>query len=88
MTDITKGNSQNNASIEVPAAAAEIRSPDREHGEKSLAAPGILRGASYVLLFVAAVFVINAMETGSYRTPWPVALGAALAGFALLGYSW
>jgi len=46
------------------------------------------REASYVLLFIAAVFVVNAMETGSYRTPWPVAIITILAGLGLLGYSW
>lgn len=45
------------------------------------------REASYVVLFIAAVFVINAMETGSYRTPWPVAIITTLAGFGLFGYS-
>ena len=42
---------------------------------------------SYVVLFIGAVFIINAMETGSYRTPWPVAILTSLAGLGLLGYS-
>jgi hypothetical protein len=46
------------------------------------------REASYVVLFIAAVFVINAMETGSYRTPWPVAIITSLAGLGLFSYSW
>jgi len=46
-----------------------------------------IREVSYMVLFVAAVFVINAMETGSYRTPWPVAVFTAVLGFGLLGYS-
>lgn len=50
--------------------------------------PGKFREASYVVLFIGAVFVINAMETGSYRTPWPVAIITTLAGLALFGYSW
>ena len=45
------------------------------------------REVSYIVLFVAAVFVINAMETGSYRTPWPVAIITTLAGLGLFGYS-
>ena len=49
---------------------------------------GKFREASYVVLFIGAVFVINAMETGSYRTPWPVAIITSLAGLALFGYSW
>jgi multidrug efflux pump subunit AcrB len=45
------------------------------------------REVSYFVLFVATVFVINAMETGSYRTPWPVAIITTLAGLGLFGYS-
>jgi len=45
------------------------------------------RNASYFILTIAAIFVINAMETGSYRTPWPVAISVSLAGFGLLIYS-
>jgi hypothetical protein len=48
---------------------------------------GSLREVSYVLLFIGAVFVINAMETGSYRTPWPVAIITSLAGIGLFVYS-
>lgn len=54
---------------------------------ESRSSAGNFREAAYVVLFIAAVFVINAMETGSYRTPWPVAIVTALAGFGLLGYS-
>ena len=46
------------------------------------------RVAGYVVLFIAAVFIVNAMETGSYRTPWPVAIITTLAGLGLFGYSW
>ena len=45
------------------------------------------REVSYFVLFVGAVFIINAMETGSYRTPWPVAIITTLAGLGLFGYS-
>lgn len=46
------------------------------------------RETSYGVLFIAAVFVINAMETGSYRTPWPVAIIVSLIGLGMYGYSW
>jgi len=46
------------------------------------------RETSYGVLFIGAVFVINAMETGSYRTPWPVAIVVSLIGLGLFGYSW
>jgi hypothetical protein len=56
--------------------------------EDPLETSGKFREASYVVLFIAAVFVVNAMETGSYRTPWPVAIGMTLAGLGLFSYSW
>ncbi|MBU0479589.1 MAG: hypothetical protein KKG47_00675 [Proteobacteria bacterium] len=46
-----------------------------------------LRNASYVVLFIAAVFIVTAMETGSYRTPWPVAIVVSIAGLALFIWS-
>ena len=46
-----------------------------------------IREISFVVLFFAAVFIVSAMETGSYRTPWPVAIITALAGIVLFGYS-
>ena len=46
-----------------------------------------LRNASYFVLFIAAIFVVNAMETGSYRTPWPVAIIVLLVGVGLYVYS-
>jgi protein-S-isoprenylcysteine O-methyltransferase Ste14 len=60
-----------------PAQEEESRSPFTN-----------FREASYVVLFIAAVFIINAMETGSYRTPWPVAIVTLLVGLGLFGYSW
>jgi len=68
------------------AAAPEKNSP--EDAGDFRAAAGNLRVVSYVVLFIAAVFITNAMETGSYRTPWPVAVIAALTGLGLFGYSW
>ena len=47
----------------------------------------IFRQISYVIIFIGTIFIINAMETGSYRTPWPVAVLTALAGVGLFGYS-
>ncbi len=59
--------------------------PEKENQQMS---SGNFREISYVVLFIGAVFIINAMETGSYRTPWPVAIMTALAGLGLFGYSW
>jgi len=46
-----------------------------------------LRYAAYFILVIAAIFVINAMESGSYRTPWPVAFMVSVIGLAILAYS-
>ena len=75
MTDSINEDIQNNVTQE---------NPEEENQQIS---SGNFREASYVVLFIAAVFVINAMETGSYRTPWPVAIVTTLLGFGLLGYS-
>jgi hypothetical protein len=76
MNDQTTEDIQNNAP-----------QPPREEADKQML-PAKFREASYVVLFIAAVFIINAMETGSYRTPWPVAIIITLAGLGLFGYSW
>jgi len=73
---------------EIPDAEANREIPCERQAEEWRATPGDFRQAAYVVLFIAAIFVINAMETGSYRTPWPVALGTVLVGLGLLGYAW
>ena len=76
MTDPIKEDIQNNMTQENPEEEnQQMRSVN-------------FREISYVILFIGAVFVINAMETGSYRTPWPVAIITTLAGLGLFGYSW
>ena len=76
MTDTTKEDIQNSVTEE---------NPEEENQQMS---SGNFREISYVILFIGAVFIINAMETGSYRTPWPVAIITTLAGIGLFGYSW
>ena len=73
---------------EEPKTETKLEEPEREDEKESRSAPGNLREVSYIVLFVAAVFTVNAMETGSYRTPWPVAVLTALVGIALFVYSW
>ena len=46
-----------------------------------------LRYAAWFVLVIAAIFVVNAMETGSYRTPWPVAAVVSIIGLGLMAYS-
>ena len=66
----------------------ETEIPGREKEEANQSEIGNLRAAGYFVMFIAAVFAVNAMETGSYRTPWPVAIVTVLIGVGLLGYSW
>ena len=70
-------------------SAAEESAPDEQSaaGGQREAFKGY-REMSYGVLFIAAVFIINAMETGSYRTPWPLAIVVSLIGLGLYGYSW
>ncbi len=76
MTDTIKENTENSVTQE---------NPEKENQQMS---SGNFREISYVVLFIGAIFIINAMETGSYRTPWPVAIITTLAGIGLFGYSW
>jgi hypothetical protein len=76
MTDTTKDELQNNVTQE-----------NLEEENQQMSSSNF-REISYVILFIGAVFIINAMETGSYRTPWPVAIITTLAGLGLFGYSW
>ena len=78
-------NMMNNQTAEDMQNNAPQESPE-EADKQMLSAK--FRVAGCVVLFIAAVFIINAMETGSYRTPWPVAIITTLAGLGLFGYSW
>ena len=78
---------QDNPTGRMPDEGTKTEDSGPHLEEKPRSAAGNFREAAYVILFIAAVFVINAMETGSYRTPWPVALAAVAAGIGLFGYS-
>ncbi|UCD66143.1 MAG: hypothetical protein JSW69_00490 [Deltaproteobacteria bacterium] len=88
MTDTANEDLQATENMEEPGMNEKTEAIDQESDEKSRPSEGNYREASYVVLFIAAVFVINAMETGSYRTPWPVAIVTTLLGLGLFGYSW
>lgn len=64
-----------------------IGSETRVERDEPPRSSGDIRQASYFVLTIGAVFVINALESGSYRTPWPVAIVVTGAGLALLAYS-
>ncbi|MBW2484601.1 MAG: hypothetical protein JRF05_04500 [Deltaproteobacteria bacterium] len=88
MTDTNKENSQSNTTGKETCERPQeqMHKPGNEESPQENSAR--FREASYVVLFIAAVFVVNAMETGSYRTPWPVAIITTLTGLGLFGYSW
>ena len=88
MTDTTNEDLQTPEIMDEPGMDDKMESIGQESDEKPQTSEGNYRDASYVVLFIAAVFVINAMETGSYRTPWPVAIATTLLGLGLFGYSW
>jgi len=91
MTDQEKSDLQITANVDSFQAAVD--SSTKETGrmdEPATVKPKTYRGyreTSYGVLLIAAVFIINAMETGSYRTPWPVAIVVSLIGLGLYGYS-
>jgi hypothetical protein len=92
MADQEVNDLQNTDNEDIQAAdnsAAEKTTPAEKPsaGEQKEDYKGF-RETSYGVLFIGAVFVINAMETGSYRTPWPVAIVVSLIGLGLFGYSW
>ena len=84
----TSGEKQMTEKGEPDSPETKMEIPGLEKKKDFHPVTGNLREASYVVLFIAAVFAVNAMETGSYRTPWPVALFTAGIGLVLYGYSW
>ena len=88
MSHITDNRSQDAGTEEAGGEDMQRRADEAGFAQDTGTTSGKFREASYVVLFIAAIFVVNAMETGSYRTPWPVAIVAALAGLGLFGYSW
>ena len=73
--------------VETPEASVENNAGEKPDEDSKPLTSADIRNGSYFVLVIAAVFVINAMETGSYRTPWPVAIIVSLVGLGLLAYS-
>ena len=88
MTDANKENSQSNTTGKETCERTQEQMNKLGNEESPQENSARFREASYVVLFIAAVFVVNAMETGSYRTPWPVAIITTITGLGLFGYSW
>jgi len=73
--------------VETPEASVEDTAGEKPDEDPKPLTSSDIRNGSYFVLVIAAVFVINAMETGSYRTPWPVAIIVSLVGLGLFAYS-
>ena len=84
MSDVTDDNSKNQ---QESGEESELESSNETGGGKAQTKPNILRGASYMVLLMAAVFVIDTMKNSCCRTPWTVVVFTAALGFGLMAYS-
>ena len=85
MSDVTDDKSKNQRES---GEELELESLNETGGKKVQTKPNILRGASYMVLLIAAVFVIHgAMTKSCCRAPWTVVVFTAALGFGLLAYS-
>ena len=86
MPDVTDENSKNNQ--QEFGEESELESSNETGQKKAQTKPNILRGASYMVLLIAAVFVISsAMIKSCCRPSWSLAVFSAALGFGLLVYS-
>ena len=81
--DLQNENVQHDEDLDLQSDSADLHRTPEERDSHS----DNLRQFSYFILFIAAVFAISAMETGSYRTPWPVAIITGIIGLGVFGYS-
>ena len=66
----------------------ELESSNETEGKKAQTRPNVFRGASYMVLFMAAVFVIYKIMTKSCcGASWTTVVFTAALGFGLLAYS-
>ena len=84
MSDRTDDNSKNQQELR---EESQLESSNETGGEKAKTKPNVFRGASYMVLLMAAVFVIDAMKNSCCREPWTLAVFTAAQGFGLLVYS-
>ena len=85
MSDVTD---ENNKNIQQESGEeSELKSSNETGGGKAQTKPNILRGLSYMVLLIGAVFVINAMSKSCCRVSWTTVSFIATLGFGLLVYS-
>ena len=84
MSDVTDDNSKNLQEFE---EKSELEASNETGGKKAQTKPNILRGLSYMVLLIAAVFMTNAMTKSCCRASWTTVVFTAALGFGLLAYS-
>lgn len=84
MSDVTDDNSKNQ---QESGEESKLESSNDTGGKKAHTKPNILRGLSYMVLLIAAVFVIHAMTKSCCRASWTTVVFTAALGFGLLAYS-
>lgn len=86
MSEVTHDNSKNQ---QESGRESKLESLNETGGRKAQTKSyNHLRGASYMVLLIAAVFVINnAMIKSCCRPSWTLAIFSAALGFGLLAYS-
>jgi len=85
MSDRTDDNSKNQQELRVES---ELESSSETGGGKAKTKPNVFRGASYMVLLMAAVFVIYKIMTKSCcGASWTTVVFTAALGLGLLAYS-
>ena len=85
MSDVTDDNSKNQ---QKSAEEFELELSNETEWKKAQTRPNVFRGASYMVLLMAAVFVIYKIMTKSCcGASWTTVVFTAALGFGLLAYS-
>ena len=85
MSDVTDDNSNNQ---QESGEKSGLELSNETGTKKAQTKPNTLRGASYMVLLIAAVLVIHAAITKSCcRAPWTLVVFTTAFGFGLLAYS-
>jgi len=84
MSAVTDDNSKNQ---QESGEKLELVASNKTGGKKAQTKPNILRGLSYMVLLIAAVFVINSMAKSCCRASWTKIVFTAALGIGLLAYS-
>ena len=85
MSDVTE---ENNKNQQKSGEELELESSNEPGGGKAQTRPNVFRGASYMVLFMAAVFVIYKIMTKSCcGASWTTIVFTAALGLGLMAYS-